>query len=805
MIGRSVGFLGMLSVVVSCLMVGPGILLGVAAASGDVAINEQRPSYDTQAGLCRLADSCSWAVWKAYLRGRDSILARQVSSEPRAQLGPVIELSDPPGVVDSPTLAGCEGRLWAFWSAKQKERWRIIGRSMVKDRWGPQELLSDTKVDAICPDAIRLGNGRVVVAWSEFESSRSRIRIRWNGNGGWSRPIAVNDGKHSAYRPILVEHGNELWAVWDEYVGINYVVKGRQVLPQCGPIEQISPATASGQRCLTPVAVSSARLGLCVAWLKLTDIVGGEGVIDQLHTLQMAIRHKDGWHLVRDEAGKSDEAAYLVYGLLSDLGGPGYPSGYLGRRRHPLLVADEQGVWLMWEQKSDHKGTGLTTPGDLLGRHCTSGVWGPIRRLHHGLLDYRVARPATVADGKLIVVGSSLPINWTRTYYQVSIDPGAAQSFTPPRWDNQFRPVELPLDKESPRHTIVTDGRPYKLFWADMHCHGGFTCDAEGEPDELLHYGRDRARLDVMVLQDNDELYHCLLTESEYWLAALHSQQLLREGRFLSLPGFEWTQRVPRPGVPFNPLIPVYEQKGTFPNHRTVIYPPAGGPILRYPEVAGSFDRLCETVAAAGGIMHTQHHVFVPTDHECETNMEVATGWGIYIHRATEHFHRVLSDGYRFGFLGCSDSHRRNPGLCGGLTGIYAEALTPPAIFEALRAHRCFATNGSKIILDARANGRLLGEEVTASEGAVSFDLCAFGTRPIVSASLISGGKEIAKFAGTGEKELRVRHQVQGVPKGQHWFYWEVAQEGTLKQYRGNTCVARGNLAWSSPHWVRVP
>lgn len=70
-------------------------------------------------------------------------------------------------------------------------------------------------------------------------------------------------------------------------------------------------------------------------------------------------------------------------------------------------------------------------------------------------------------------------------------------------------------------------------------------------------------------------------------------------------------------------------------------------------------------------------------------------------------FREELDKGRRMGFIGTSDSHRRNPRLCGGLTGIYAEELTPKAIMGALKEHRVFATNGSKIVVDSRADGQL--------------------------------------------------------------------------------------------------
>jgi hypothetical protein len=366
--------------------------------------------------------------------------------------------------------------------------------------------------------------------------------------------------------------------------------------------------------------------------------------------------------------------------------------------------------------------------------------------------------------------------------------------------------VKLPFAEDRGRHEIRADGRVYRLYWGDLHCHSGLTADAEGEPDELLHYARDRAGLDVVVMTQNDHIYDSFLTEGEFALDHFFAGAFTRERRFLVLPGFEWTSRVPRsPEValsdPDNWTFPY--QGGSYPNHRTVIYPPAGGPVVRHPEVENDIGRLNEAVQEAGGVTLTQHPTWDLTGHPVETGVEVTTGWGIYIRRP-ERVHRALGEGFRISFVGNGDSHRRNPGLCGGLTGIYAEELTAEAILDALRSRRVYATNGSRIVLDSRANGALMGREVAAPEGAAEIALSVVGSRPIEKATLIRDGEEIKVFAGNGTKNLSAVYRDAELPRGMHWYYWRIAQQGTSPRYPGNVKVARGHLAWSTPHWVRV-
>ena len=234
----------------------------------------------------------------------------------------------------------------------------------------------------------------------------------------------------------------------------------------------------------------------------------------------------------------------------------------------------------------------------------------------------------------------------------------------------------------------------------------------------------------------------------------------------------------------------------------------AGGPIVRYFEVGHQFGVMADRVEAAGGILHSQHPAFHISDHPAETNLEVTACWGIYIRSVPARFHAELDKGRRMGFIGTSDSHRRNPGLCGGLTGIYAEELTPDAIFEALKDHRVFATNGSKIVLDSRADGRMSDQVVAVKDGKVELTLDVHATAPILLVRLMglmgTKGRTFAKFEGNGKPNGKFRFEAKNLKPGNHWFYWAVEQEGTSKQYSGNISIARGNLAWSSPHFIEV-
>ncbi|MFH1264102.1 MAG: DUF3604 domain-containing protein, partial [Planctomycetota bacterium] len=434
------------------------------------------------------------------------------------------------------------------------------------------------------------------------------------------------------------------------------------------------------------------------------------------------------------------------------------------------------------------------------------GRWQEPVVLHQGYVDYHLASPPRTHGGKFLFAASELPRKGRRLYHRVIGDVNISSAFHQDEWPG-WRPVKLPFaDERERRHEIRVGDRVYRLYWGDLHCHSGLTADAEGEPDELLHYARDRAKLDVVVMTQNDHIYDSFLTEGEFALDHFLANAFTREGTFLVLPGYEWTSRVPKsPEVsrsdPANWTYPY--SGGSYPNHRTVIYPPAGGPVVRHPEVENDIQRLNDAVLEAGGLTLTQHATWDLTGHPVEVGVEVSTGWGIYI-RNPERVHRALDEGYRFGLVACGDSHRRNPGLCGGLTGIYAESLTAEAVLDAIRNRRVYATNGSRIVLDSRANGSFMGQEVRAADGNVEITLSVIGTRPIQTATLLRDGEEVKTFEGDGAVKLSAQHHDTQLSPGTHWYYWRIAQEGTSPRYPGNVKAARGHLAWSTPHWVTV-
>ena len=776
------------------------------AASEDIAVNRDSSTNDTMPSMTVLSDGSTWIAWHAFLDRQDRVLARRLGPE---GLGPIQRMSEKGTVHDAPVLISTgNATAWVFWETRLDGRWRLVGRQLKQDQWQAAVVLSESNVDAMMPAAVSLGEGRVLLAWSACEKGRFRIYHRTFQDGAWSEPVPTSSQQADSFRPVVAAQADgRAWVFWDSYQDKNYVVEGRPLLPELGQTVRIS---AAGTYALTPTAIAT-RQGVCVAWLQLEDVISATGVVSQMHTLRMAIHDKQGWRLVRD-AEDSSVAATLTHGIMVKIEPrPEWKGGYMGRCRVPMLVEKGESVYLLWDRKRNPAGHPALSDGELIARPCRQGRWGKPVVLHQGLIDYHVATNPEAEGEKFFVLASELPRHRRRIYHRLVVDVNRSLPFQQDEWLG-WRPVKLPLPAEhQARHEIRHEGKTYQLFWADLHNHGTFTCDAEGEVDELLRYARDRARIDVVAITDNDEVFDDPLTEAEYAKATFFARNISRTGKFLALPGYEWTSHVPttkdiRLDDPRGYDFQSRSKLGFTNNHRTVIYPLTGGPLLRHTEAGNDIRELHKAVDAAGGLALTQHASWVPTRHPSEAGVEVTSAWAIYLHQpgARERYHEFLNQGYRYAFMGNSDSHRRNPGLGGALTGVYAESLTDEAILDAIRNRRVFATNGSQIILDARVNDQLMGGEIHVDDGEVEVTLDAIGTKPIVHATLVRDGEEIKTFSGNGEKRFHTVFKDKHLATGTHWYYWHVEQEGTTASYHGNAQTARGHLAWSSPQWVTV-
>jgi hypothetical protein len=171
----------------------------------------------------------------------------------------------------------------------------------------------------------------------------------------------------------------------------------------------------------------------------------------------------------------------------------------------------------------------------------------------------------------------------------------------------------------------------------------------------------------------------------------------------------------------------------------------------------------------------------------------------IYSPRSGHFVRDALERGYPYGFVASGDGHDGHPGLTwlgpqyptGGLAAILSEDLTRPAIYDALRARRVYATSGPRIVLRFAVVSARMGETIAAGDATKPDNLFVhvIASAPIASIEFVSSGEAPIGIPGESRTEYAVSATLDA-PRVGGWVYVRVVQED-------------GGMAWSSPVFFR--
>ena len=317
---------------------------------------------------------------------------------------------------------------------------------------------------------------------------------------------------------------------------------------------------------------------------------------------------------------------------------------------------------------------------------------------------------------------------------------------------------------------------PYNLYWGDSH--GGQIAMAEKIPD-FFQYARDIAAIHFAGYQRNDHV----LSKRDWALQQAAERAYDQPGRFVALPGYEWSANTSRGGH-----HNVYFRRHNQPIRRSdhgglEDKSDADTDLYHIQDVYEAF-RNSDTVITAhvGG----EHSDLTYHDPALEPAVEVTSDHGTFEWILEE----ALERNYKMGFFGGSDSHNGRPGndtpgyqhrryAKAGLAAVYAPELTISAVLSAYKARRIYATTGARILMHTEAAGHLMGTEFTTAEQP---QISAFiaGTAPFESVELFRGLERIYSHpVDCGVDSNRVRILWEGASRKSS--YSGVIWEGKLK------------------------
>lgn len=320
-------------------------------------------------------------------------------------------------------------------------------------------------------------------------------------------------------------------------------------------------------------------------------------------------------------------------------------------------------------------------------------------------------------------------------------------------------------------------------FWGDLH---GQSVETIGTNTvgAYFRFAKDAALLDFAGHQGNDfQITREIWAEIKKQINAIH-----QDGRFTALVGYEWSGNTPVGGDhnvyypgdegeifrSSHVLIPDKTEQGTDCRHIEDLYARLNGrDAMLVPHVGGRYANL------------TWH------DPALEPVIEVCSAWGEF-----EWFlFDALKRGYKVGFVAGSDDHKGRPGashpgsgsfgIYGGYACVFASELTRQGIWEALKARRCYGTNGRRIALDVRVEGHPMGAEIDV-DGPPEIAVQVWGTAPIERIEIFRG----AEIVHTHPREIpREANRIRISWSGQRIF-----ARNRLARWDGGVCLDKGRI-----------
>lgn len=739
-----------------------------------------------------------WVTWLAYQNEADRVM---VSGG--GQLHEVAGRGDH----HSPVIASDgEGHIVVVWSQNDKPVFHLYERTFDGANWSAPRRLTSTGGNNLWPRLAADGQGRVGLVWQGFRGvhdGQSVILAREYSNGAWSPERQVSQGDGNCWAPSAAFDNGKLSVAWDSYATGAYQIYTRQ---GSGPVERVT----RGENFSVRPSLAFVRGVPVIAWEE-SDALWGKDfafLFDQRGTVLYKNRR------IR--------VAFLESGQWQELPAPvedAVPPAIRRFVQEPQLATDEAGNLYMAFRSRTSTGTSRIDYWANNGRwdtfvtHLDGVRWAPAVEMPSSVgrnsmfsaiaLNNGTAYVAWPTDhriwpgnkfGDIAVYTTALKVEGTQARLS-----GGRPLVAAPVTTTSPHPNEAADTRQIRTYRVSLNGKNYRILRGDLHRHTELSVDGAGDGllDDLYRYTLDAAAMDYTYVGDhqmgNDEEY-------SWWITQKSNDLYYMPERFVPLYG--------------------YERSVWWPNgHRNVIWTERGKPVLKIGAAEAKGDAnsgpilypyLRETngIATPHSSATEQGTDWRDNDPQLEPMVEIYQGFeSSYEHagaprawktgeaqvhqgdRPAGYVWNAWAKGYKLGVQASSDHISTHSSYA----CILVEQYTRQGLVDAMRKRHTYAATDS-IVMDFRirtAEGAFLMGDITSSKSQPKLQVNVLGTAPIKQIDVIKNNQYVYKI-NPGQKTAHFEYVDAAIAPGENYYYVRAEQTD-------------GQLAWSSPIWIRMP
>ena len=751
-------------------------------------------------------------AWIGYRNESDDVFFRQRVAGSWSPINRVTEESA--DLFGTAVAMDGQGHVWIVWSERAETDWHLKARSLDGDGWSPVRALTSGAGNNLFHRLVADARGELHLVWQSARNGVFGIYYRSMSGGVWSEEMRLSsdtEGQANAWSPdAAVDSQGTAWVAWDSYDGGSYNIWMRSV--RNGRTGLLLRVTDTPRFHAHPSIAIDAEDRVWIAydeaeenWGKDTGflLTGGSGLYDS-RKIKISIFDGSRWLEPRDSLDRVVRPIVKRY------------------VQTPRLVRDSAGrVWAFFRPR-----TSSTRP---VTHWSEGGKWELMASYYAGdrwsepvWIPESVARnegpfeAAASPDGRIYLAWVTDQRLWGGPAYghfpgehQVLFADVGAQAerkaaaplLLGPRGTES--PVRLPTEPREieqvaaiRNYSIETGDKTYKIYRGDLHRHTDISVDGTGDGSlfDAYRYMLDAAAMDLFLVTD-----HNSGADQEYtWWRIEKSEDMFHlPGHFVTLFGYERSLRYPN-------------------GHRNIIYANRGNrtlPITQAEKEGSTGPILYPHLRKTNGITtsHTSHTVmgtdWRDNDPDLEPIVEIFQGartsaehdgaplaptedredsWaGRY--RPLGFVWQAWEKGYKLGVQASSDHISTHTSYAMVLT----DDFTREGMLHAMRQRHTYGAT-SNIVLDFRARDgsvEYIHGDIFSSRNIPELLVRVIGTSPLREAVVIRDNQYVYRRSGSGEtQEFTFRES--SLEAGEHYYYVRVEQED-------------GNVAWSSPIWVR--